>query len=60
MAILGSILKTVVDTRGKIPKRTNFYAQQAKVLKKLMTKAQYTAFGEHYHFNRLLSARDSV
>lgn len=60
MALLGSILKTVVDTRGKIPKRTNFYAQQAKVLKKLMTKAQYTAFGEHYHFGRLLGSKNSV
>jgi len=60
MAILGSILKTVVDTRGKIPKRTNFYAQQAKVLKKLLTKAQYTAFGEHYHFGRLLNSKDTV
>lgn len=60
MALLGSILKTVVDTRGKIPKRSNFYAQQAKVLKKLMTKAQYTAFGEHYHFGRLLGSKNSV
>ncbi len=60
MALLGSILKTVVDTRGKIPKRTNFYAQQAKVLKKLMTKAQYTAFGEHYHFGKLLGSKSMV
>ena len=60
MALLGSILKTVVDTRGKIPKRTNFYAQQTKVLKKLMTKAQYTAFGEHYHFTKILGSKNQV
>lgn len=60
MAILGSILKTVVDTRGKIPKRKNYYAQQVKVLKKLMTKAQYTAFGEHYHFTKLLGEKNPV
>lgn len=60
MAILGSILKTVVDTRGKIPKRTNFYAQQSKTLKKLMTKAQHTAFGEHYHFTKLLNSKQMI
>ncbi len=60
MAILGSILKTVVDTRGKIPKRTNFYAQQTKVLKKLLTKAEHTAFGEHFHFTKLLQQKDPI
>lgn len=60
MAILGSILKTVVDTRGKIPKRNNFYAQQTKVLKKLLKKAEFTAFGEHYHFTKLLQSKDPV
>src|ERR1700752_2716273 len=60
MAILGSILKTVVDTRGKIPKRSNFYAQQTKVLKKLLKKAEFTAFGEHYHFTKLLQSKDPV
>ncbi len=60
MAILGSILKTVVDTRGKIPKRSNFYVQQTKVLKKLLTKAQFTAFGEHYHFTKLLGSKNHV
>lgn len=60
MAILGSILKTVVDTRGKIPKRSNFYAQQKKVLKKLLKKAEFTAFGEHYHFTKLLQSKDPV
>ncbi len=60
MAILGSIIKKVVDARGKIPKRSNFYAQQIKVLKKLLSKAQHTAFGEHYHFNKLLQQKNSI
>lgn len=60
MAILGSIIKTVVDTRGKIPKRSNFYVQQTKVLKKLLTKAEHTAFGEHYHFTKLLKEKNSI
>lgn len=60
MAILGSILKTVVDTRGKFPKRKNYYAQQTKVLKKLLTKAEHTAFGEHYHFTKLLQQKNPI
>ena len=60
MALLGSILKTVVDARGKIRKRNNFHAQQTKVLKKLLTKAQHTAFGEHFHFTKLLQQSDSI
>lgn len=60
MAILGSILKTVVDTRGKFPKRKNYYAQQTKVLKKLLAKAEHTAFGEHYHFTKLLQQKNPI
>lgn len=60
MAILGSILKTVVDTRGKIPKRSDFYTQQTKVLKKLLKKAEFTAFGEYYHFTKLLQAKNPI
>ncbi|MBS1636743.1 MAG: GH3 auxin-responsive promoter family protein [Bacteroidetes bacterium] len=60
MALLGSILKTAVDIRGKMPKRGNFYAQQKKTLKKLLKKAEHTAFGEHYHFSKLLNEKDPV
>lgn len=60
MALLGSILKKMVDARGKFPKRSNFYVQQKKVLKKLLTKAEHTAFGEHYHFTKLLSSKNQV
>ena len=60
MAILGSILKTVVDTRGRLPKRKNFYKQQARMLKKLLTKAEHTAFGDHYQFNKILQQKDFV
>lgn len=58
--ILGSILKRAVDLSGKIPKKKNYYAQQVKVLKKLMRKAEYTAFGEHYHFSQLLEEIDPI
>ncbi len=60
MAILGSILKRAVDIRGKIPKRSNFDVQQKKVLKKLLKKAEFTAFGEHFHFTKLLQEKNPM
>lgn len=58
MAILGSILKKAVDLGSKIPKKKNYEKQQIKVLKKLLTKAQNTAFGEHYNFTKLLQEKN--
>lgn len=60
MDILGSILKRAVDIRGKIPKRSNFDVQQKKVLKKLLKKAEFTAFGEHFHFTKLLQEKNPI
>ena len=60
MQILGSILNRAVDLRGKIPKRSNFDVQQKKVLKKLLKKAEFTAFGEHFHFTNLLQEKDPI
>ncbi len=60
MALLGSILKRAVALGNKIPKKTNFYAQQTKVLKKLMSKAEHTAFGEHFGFTKLLQEKNPI
>jgi hypothetical protein len=60
MTILGSILKKAVELGGKIPKKKNYVAQQDKVLKKLLAKAQHTAFGEHYNFTKLLQEKNIV
>ncbi len=60
MQILGSILKRAVELRGKIPKRSNFNIQQQKVLKKLLKKAEFTAFGEHFHFTKLLQEKNPI
>jgi len=58
MAILGSILKRAVNLGGKIPKRKDYVSQQTKVLKKLLSKAEHTAFGEHYNFTKLLQEKN--
>jgi len=65
MPILGSIIKTAYELR-KIPidqkkrKQTDPYETQIKVLKKLIRKAQFTAFGEHYDYAGLLKQRNIV
>ena len=62
MAILGSILKRTFEISERIPKirKVNAFKQQEKVLRKLLTKAEFTAFGEHYNFSKILSENDIV
>jgi hypothetical protein len=62
MAILGSILKRTFELRERMPKirKVNGYKQQVKLLKKLLTKAEFTAFGEHYNFSKILGENDIV
>ncbi|MDO9184693.1 MAG: GH3 auxin-responsive promoter family protein [Bacteroidia bacterium] len=62
MAILGSILKRTFELRERIPRirKVNGYTQQAKVLKKLLTKAEFTAFGGHYNFSKIISEPDII
>lgn len=60
MPILGSLIKSAIDLRGRIPLRKNIYKQQVKQLRKLLTKAEYTQFGKHYGFNNLLLEEDPI
>lgn len=60
MPILGSIIKRTIDIRGKIPHWRNPYKLQEKQLRKLLMKAQNTAFGQHYRFDKLLLNDDPV
>ena len=62
MAILGSILKRTFELRDRIPKirKQNGYKQQVKVLKTLLSKAEFTPFGEHYNFSKIASEKEVV
>lgn len=63
MPILGSIIKTAYELKHKpkIPRRAvDPYKAQQLVLKKLLKKAQFTAFGEHYKFAEILKENDMV
>jgi hypothetical protein len=61
MPLLGSLIKTTIELRSKIPaerRKVNGYRAQVRVLKKLLRRAQFTHFGEHYNFIRLLKQDD--
>lgn len=58
MPVIGSIIKSAIDLRGKVPVRVHPWRAQKKVLKKLLRKAQLTAFGEHYRFSDILREKD--
>jgi hypothetical protein len=62
MAFIGSILKRSFELRERIPKirRKDGYKQQTKVLKKLLAKAEFTAFGEHYNFSKIVGEKDVI
>jgi len=59
MPIIGSIIKKAYELR-KIPidqkrkRQTDPYETQAKVLRKLVRKSQFTAIGEHFNFSGML------
>src|ERR1039457_3370817 len=61
MPILGSIIKTAYTLRQfplEIKKNLNPSLMQKKELKKLLIKAQDTAFGDHYQFGEMLRQKD--
>ena len=62
MPLLGSILKKAIDIRKNLPKirKPNAFRQQEKILRQLLSRAEFTAFGEHHNFSRLLRERDVV
>ena len=64
MPILGSIIKSAIELRSKIPieslKNQDPYRAQVKTLRKLLRKAQITVFGEAYGFQEILRHRDPI
>ncbi|HXB39646.1 MAG TPA: GH3 auxin-responsive promoter family protein, partial [Bacteroidia bacterium] len=61
MALLGRVIKKTIEIGEKLPRRKSGpFKQQAKVLRQLMKKAQFTAFGEHYKFTEILQEKNIV
>jgi len=62
MPLLGSLIKKAYELR-QFPidiKTINPFQEQKRVLKKLLIKAQDTAFGEYYKFAEILESEDFV
>lgn len=59
MAILGEIIKGVIDLKDKFTSASNPVEEQQKVLKDLLDTAKDTAFGLHYNFKDILDASES-
>ncbi|HEA29504.1 MAG TPA: GH3 auxin-responsive promoter [Leeuwenhoekiella sp.] len=56
MAIIGSIIKSIIDISDSFNEDTNPVEEQQEVLKNLLNKAKNTEFGKHYEFEELLNA----
>lgn len=56
MAIIGSIIKGVIDATQTITSEADHVENQQKVLRELLKEAKDTAFGKYYGFESLLEA----
>lgn len=58
MAIIGKIVKKVVDVSSNLSSEESPIEAQKSVLEKLLEKGKATAFGKHYNFSKILESPD--
>jgi hypothetical protein len=58
MAVLGSIVKSLIHATGAVVSDPDPYEAQEKVLRGLLEKAKHTAFGKYYAFEQLLESHN--
>ncbi|WP_431137030.1 GH3 family domain-containing protein [Psychroserpens mesophilus] len=56
MAIIGNIIKGVIDLKDALTAAPNHVENQKKVLKQLLETARNTQFGKYYNFEQLLAS----
>lgn len=56
MAILGNIIKGVIDITETLFSETNHIEAQKNTLKQLLERAKHTQFGKHYQFESILAS----
>ncbi|MDC6351500.1 GH3 auxin-responsive promoter family protein [Zeaxanthinibacter sp. PT1] len=59
MAILGNIIKGVIEVKDALTTASDPIEEQRDVLKHLLTTARDTVFGRHYNFEALLQAENT-
>jgi hypothetical protein len=60
MAVIGEVLKKMVEVADKVFTNPDPAEAQKEVLRQLMEKAENTAFGKFYQFRKLLSSGDDL
>jgi hypothetical protein len=60
MAVIGDLIKRALDITGKIISDPQPVEAQEKVLRALLEKAKYTAFGKAYQFSKILESDDII
>ncbi|WP_254413027.1 GH3 family domain-containing protein [Dyadobacter diqingensis] len=60
MAVIGELIKKAIDLSGYIMSDPDPIKDQAEVLKDLLEKAKFTAFGKAYHFKEILTGEDII
>ncbi len=58
MAVIGSIIKGLIQATDAVTSQPQPYEAQAGVLENLLKKAKNTAFGKHHKFEEILKAED--
>ncbi len=58
MAVIGAIIKGIIDLRNTLVSEPDAMESQLEVLKGLLSKARDTAFGKHYGFEEILGSED--
>lgn len=59
MAIIGNIIKGVINIKGAITTKSSPIEDQKKVLNNLLETAKDTAFGKHYNFQNILDSNQT-
>ena len=58
MAIVGSIIKRLIDLRDNLVSEPDAQKAQEEVLQKLLKTAKDTEFGKHHNFKAILESGD--
>ncbi len=58
MAVIGSIIKGLIQARDAVTSQPKPDEAQVEVLRSLLKKAENTAFGKHYKFDEILESDD--
>lgn len=58
MIILGNIIKGFIEVKESLSSENHPVEDQDKILKKLLTKAKNTAFGQYYDFESILESKE--